>query len=119
MYEYRVIEIINVVDGDTIDTRISTGFGDAKSIRLRLFDIDAPELTGRYADSIRGPAARDFVVNWLTDRRLKVKTEKGSQATIGIGDGAFGRWLGTFIDLETDEVLQDAMREAGHVKNPA
>lgn len=117
MYEYKVLDILKVVDGDTIDCRISKGFGETSAFRFRLFGLDAPELSGKYADPIGGPAARDFVVDWLTNHTmLKVKTEKGSQSTVGIGDGAFGRWLATFIDRETGETLQDAMIDAGHVK---
>lgn len=119
MYEYKVLEVMRVVDGDTIDTRFSFGFGGTLTFRFRLFDFDAPELTGRYADSIRGPEAKTFVEQWLENHWLngiKIKTERGSQSTVGIGDGAFGRWLATFIDMTTGETLQDAMREAGHVK---
>lgn len=119
MYEYRVTEIIRVVDGDTIDTRLSLGFGQTATLRVRLFDIDAPETKGVNADPVRGPAATTFVEDWMEAHfpaGLIIRTEKSSDATIGIGDGAFGRWLGTFVDQATGEVLQDAMRDAGHVK---
>lgn len=118
MYEYRVVEIIRVVDGDTVDCVISLGFGLTAAFRFRLFDFDAPETRGAQADPERGPAAARFAHEWLAQRegQLLVRTEKSSDATVGIGDGAFGRWLATFVDQDTGERLQEAMREAGHAK---
>ena len=43
MYEYSVKEVVNVVDGDTIDIVIDLGFDLTKKERVRLAGIDAPE----------------------------------------------------------------------------
>ena len=43
MYEYR-IEIVKVIDGDTVDVNIDLGFGVwMKKERVRLYGIDTPE----------------------------------------------------------------------------
>ena len=47
MYEYRV-EVVRVVDGDTVDVDIDLGFGVAlNNQRIRLAGIDAPETRTR------------------------------------------------------------------------
>lgn len=118
MYEYRVIDVVNVVDGDTVDVRISLGFGLRAALRVRLLGVDTPEVYGPNA-SDAGRAARAFTAEWLAaimDRgagRLVLATYKGSQQTVGIGDGAFGRWLGSFYDGMTGESLTLALTEQG------
>lgn len=45
--------------------------------------------------------------NWFEtyrDHNLVVQTSKSSHATVGIGDGAFGRWLGAFFAIEADNI---------------
>ena len=101
MYEYRVRKILRVVDGDTIDAEISLGFGLSANFRFRLQGIDTPEIYGAGATE-QGKAAKAFVEKWFEGRfnhggSVTVRTFKASDATLGIGDGAFGRWLGAFI----------------------
>lgn len=118
MYHYRVREIVRVVDGDTVDARLDLGFGIASTIRVRVKDIDTPEVYGRNADPERGPAASEFTHAWLEramEGGLTVQTYKGSSGDVGVGDGAFGRWLGNFIDAEGDTLTQ-ALKDAGHEK---
>ena len=43
MYEYKIKEVIKVVDGDTIDILIDLGFDLTKKERVRLAGIDTPE----------------------------------------------------------------------------
>ena len=43
MYEYKVKEVVKVVDGDTIDVVIDLGFDLFKKERVRLAGIDTPE----------------------------------------------------------------------------
>ena len=42
MYEYRAV-CERVIDGDTIDARIDLGFNVWTFVRIRLYEIDAPE----------------------------------------------------------------------------
>lgn len=117
MYQYRVHEIINVVDGDTVDACLDLGFGLSATIRIRVASIDTPEVFGRNADMVLGSAAKEFTTEWLStpDRGLTVQTYKGAAGAVGIGDGAFGRWLGTFVGSD-GETLDAALRAAGHEK---
>lgn len=43
MYEYRIHEVLRVVDGDTIDVAVDLGFDVLKKVRIRLSGIDCPE----------------------------------------------------------------------------
>ena len=43
MYEYRIKEVVKVVDGDTVDIILDLGFGLFKKERVRIAGIDTPE----------------------------------------------------------------------------
>lgn len=44
LYNYRIVELVKVVDGDTIDLRIDLGFDVFKKVRCRLARVNAPEM---------------------------------------------------------------------------
>jgi endonuclease YncB( thermonuclease family) len=113
LYRYKVIEVIRVVDGDTLDLRLSLGFGLTAAFRFRLAGVDAAEIFGAKAEP-RGREAVRFVTDWLAERadQLTVRTYKGNRSTVGIGDGAFGRWLADMLG-PGDEELSDALVEYG------
>ncbi len=104
-YVYRLIEVLRVVDGDTIDARIDLGFGLQAAFRFRLAHVDAPETRGPSSEA--GARAREFVEQWLAERTgehleedvVLVVTAKSHPSTVGLGDGAFGRWAADFIDI--------------------
>jgi endonuclease YncB( thermonuclease family) len=106
-YVYRVQEIIRAVDGDTIECRISVGFGWSGTMSFRLAHIDTAEMRGVNAS----PAGREhweFVKEWLENHSpLLVRTFKGSQSTVGIGDGHFGRWLAEFHSYDGYSLHED------------
>lgn len=107
-YIYRVVDVLRVVDGDTLDVKLSLGFGLTAAFRFRLAGVDAPEVYGPNA-SPAGRAAADYVTGWLADRagRLYARTYKGADTTVGIGDGAFGRWLADFTCDDGDSLADD------------
>jgi endonuclease YncB( thermonuclease family) len=115
-YVYVVNEVTRVVDGDTVDCRIALGFGLEATFRFRVAGIDTSEVYGADA-SPEGATASAFTADWLAARKgqLLVRTSKGNPSTAGIGNGAFGRWLGTFIGPD-GESLADDLRAAGHAK---
>ena len=43
MYEYKIKEVVKIVDGDTIDVNIDLGFNLTKKERVRVAGIDTPE----------------------------------------------------------------------------
>jgi hypothetical protein len=115
-YVYVVNEVTRVVDGDTVDCRIALGFGLEATFRFRVAGVDTPEVFGARATP-EGVEASAFTERWLTARagQLLVRTSKGNPSTAGIGDGAFGRWLGTFLGPD-GESLADDLRAGGHAK---
>ena len=66
MYEYRV-EVLRVVDGDTVDVDIDLGFGvTLTNQRVRLAGIDAPETRTRdLAEKAEGLKTKAFVEDIL------------------------------------------------------
>tara|TARA_B110000305_G_C19406860_1_gene623248 strand:+ start:882 stop:1322 length:441 start_codon:yes stop_codon:yes gene_type:complete len=102
MYEYRV-NIVKVVDGDTVDVDIDLGFGVwIKDERVRIMGIDTPESRTRdKEEKVFGLAAKT---------RLKELLGKGAILQTQINKdgedmkGKFGRILGDFlIDQENGE----------------
>lgn len=92
MYEYKIKEIVKIVDGDTVDIVIDLGFSLTKKERVRLAGIDTPECRTRDLDEKQmGLEAKAFLTRRLADGEpsgLRVKTKK---------DGKYGRMLGTLF----------------------
>lgn len=103
LYDYKVVEIIRVVDGDTVDARVDLGFHTTAAWRFRLLDCDAPEH--------REPGWREctaFTTAWLASSlsALRVRTEKAD---------SFGRWLADFYRGENHlaDRINDLMTQNG------
>ena len=88
MHEYK-IELIKVVDGDTVDVDIDLGFGVwMRKQRIRLYGIDTPESrTSDAEEKVYGLAAKEFLIRWTNSGELTMKTHKDAK-------GKFGRILG-------------------------
>jgi len=98
MHDWRVIELLKILDGDTWDVRIDREFGDSSTFRFRASYINTPEITGPKAATEReaGLAAKAWCEQWWATHLphgLTALSQKSSDVTVGIGDGAFGRWL--------------------------
>ncbi|WP_090881172.1 thermonuclease family protein [Bauldia litoralis] len=107
-YLYRA-EVVRIVDGDTIDVDIDLGFYIwIRNQRIRLFDIDAPEVNG--ATKAAGVAASEYLEKLLDGKTVIIRTVKGKDGADR--DDSFGRWLGT-IYLDGLDVNQEMIR-AGH-----
>ena len=100
MYEYRV-NILRVVDGDTVDVDIDLGFGVwMHKERVRLYGIDTPESRTRDLEEKKyGLAAKMFLTKWTNSGDLTLKTFKD-------GKGKFGRILGEIWYGEKHNVNQ-------------
>ena len=87
MYEYKIKEVVKVVDGDTVDVILDLGFDMFKKERIRLNGIDAPESrTLDTEEKALGIDAKEFLERRLGEcANLWVATEK---------DGKYGRMLG-------------------------
>jgi len=107
-YLYRA-EVVRVVDGDTIDVDIDLGFYVwIKDQRIRLLDIDAPEVTG--GTKAAGIAATDYLKGLIDGKTIIIRTVKGKDG--GDREDSFGRWLGT---IYLDGVnINEEMLSSGH-----
>lgn len=89
MYEYRVKEVVRVIDGDTIEVLIDLGFDLTKKERVRVAGVDTPEVrTKDSQEKSLGGDASQFAKEWFSQEgEIIVRTEK---------DGKYGRMLGVF-----------------------
>jgi len=81
MYEYKILEICKVVDGDTVDMILDLGFSLRLKQRIRLAEIDAPEILSKDDEERRlGFVAKAYVEEWLkSSDSLRVRTVKGDK----------------------------------------
>ena len=111
MHEYKV-NILKVVDGDTVDVDIDLGFGVwLKKERIRLYAIDTPESRTRDLEEKKyGLAAKKFLTGMLDDEGgIRLKTQKDAE-------GKFGRILGELWRTTNyaDQSINDYMVEKHH-----
>jgi len=110
MYIYKT-KLIRVVDGDTIDLSIDLGFRIIHNIRVRLLDIDTPEVRGDQKPF--GLAAKEAVIAWFNDadRPFFVETSK---------TGKYGRWLARIFYKENEDshkvFLHEYLKDLGFEK---
>jgi endonuclease YncB( thermonuclease family) len=106
MYEYK-LELIRVVDGDTVDGYIDLGFDIKVKKRIRLLGINAPEirlqskikdLKERKAQKELGFKSKRALEGFLSNKDIFVKTRLDKT-------GKYGRVLGTIYITEGDQVI--------------
>jgi len=116
MYEYRV-NVIKIVDGDTVDVDIDLGFGVwLKDERVRIMGIDTPE--SRTSDKVEkkfGLAAKARLKSLLGKQAvLKTQVNKDGEDM----KGKFGRILGDFeaYDAKRDRhtMVTEILIDEGH-----
>jgi micrococcal nuclease len=111
MYIYKT-KLIKVVDGDTMDLSIDLGFRIVHNIRVRLLDIDTPEVRG--VQKPFGLAAKEAAEMWFNDadRPFFVETKK---------TGKYGRWLARIFYRENEDsdkiYLHDYLKDLGFEKS--
>ena len=113
-YNFRVIKINRVVDGDTIDVTIDLGFDLYKKERVRVAGVDTPEKrTRNLEEKALGVDATAWLKSKLEetikgDEELTVRTElKG-------GVGKYGRLLGWLYVGDSDLSLNEQMITEGY-----
>jgi len=113
-YNFRVVEINRVVDGDTIDVTIDLGFDLYKKERVRVAGVDTPEK--RTKDDEEKALGYD-ATHWLEDKLngaiagdddLVIRTE-----LVG-GVGKYGRLLGWLYIGDGEVSLNEQMIEEGY-----
>lgn len=108
MYEYRVKQILKVVDGDTIDVVIDLGFDISFTSRVRLAGIDTPESrTTDAREKILGLEVKEYLKKALegaTD--IVIRTEKADSSE------KYGRILGwLFVNKETGSLNMELVNK--------
>ena len=113
-YNFRVIKINRVLDGDTIDVTIDLGFDLFKKERVRIAGVDTPEKrTRNLEEKALGIDATEWLKGQLTntikgDDELVIRTE-----LVG-GVGKYGRLLGWLYIGESDISINEQMITEGY-----
>ena len=111
MYEYRV-NILKVIDGDTVDVDIDLGFNTwIKKERVRIMGIDTPESRTRNKIEKKFGLASKARLKELLGVKAILKTQvskKGEDMK-----GKFGRILGDFM-TDDGRKCADILCEEGH-----
>ena len=111
MYEYKV-NILKVVDGDTVDVDIDLGFGCwLRNERVRIVGIDCPESrTSDRIEKVFGEAAKQRVTSLLSSEATLISQVSKMGENM---KGKFGRILGDFRTIN-DQVVSITLMEEGH-----
>ena len=113
-YNFRVVEINRVVDGDTIDVTIDLGFDLSKKERVRVAGVDTPEKRTR---DLEEKELGIDATNWMKEKlnealkgddNLVIRTE-----LVG-GVGKYGRLLGWLYLGDAAVSLNEKMIEEGY-----
>ena len=113
-YNFRVVEINRVLDGDTIDVTIDLGFDLYKKERVRVAGVDTPEKRTR---DLEEKELGIEATNWLKkaldgaiagDDDLIIRTELDG------GVGKYGRLLGWLYIGDAELSLNELMIEEGY-----
>jgi len=113
-YNFRVTEIVKVLDGDTIDVLIDLGFDLYKKERVRIAGVDTPEKRTR---NLEEKELGIDATNWLKEKldstiagddELTIRTE-----LVG-GVGKYGRLLGWLYIGDSILSLNEQMITEGY-----
>ena len=114
-YNFRVTEIVKVLDGDTIDVLIDLGFDLFKKERVRIAGVDTPEKRTR---DLEEKALGIDATNWLKKKLEDTIAGEGDELTIRTelvgGTGKYGRLLGWLYINEDAVSLNEQMIEEGY-----
>lgn len=125
-YVYAV-EVIGVVDGDTVDVNIKMGkmmvdlgFGqwvevpkaELRDVRIRFYGMNTPELNSSCENEReRAKRAKRFVEEFLSFTPITMKTLKGRKSD---KEGKYGRILGIFYNSVESVSLNELLVVHGH-----
>jgi len=114
-YNFRVTEIVKVLDGDTIDVLIDLGFDLFKKERVRIAGVDTPEKRTR---DLEEKALGLDATNWLKKKLEDTIAGDGDELTIRTelvgGTGKYGRLLGWLYINEDLISLNEQMITEGY-----
>lgn len=103
LYHYRA-ELISVTDGDTVKVRVDLGMRLYRDVALRIDKINTPEIRGEERE--QGLISKSAAIDWLTGRRLVIRTEKDP--------GSYDRYTAEVFDGDTEESFTSFMLDRGY-----
>ena len=114
-YNFRVTEIVKVLDGDTIDVEIDLGFDLYKRERVRVAGVDTPEKRTR---DLEEKELGIDATNWLKKKLEDTIAGDGDELTIRTelkgGVGKYGRLLGWLYINDEEGSLNEQMITEGY-----
>ena len=113
-YNFRVTEIVKVVDGDTIDVLIDLGFDLYKKERVRIAGVDTPEKRTR---DLEEKELGIHATNWMKDKlteTIKGDEELTIRTELKGGTGKYGRLLGWLYVGDATVSLNEKMITEGY-----
>ena len=113
-YNFRVTEIVKVLDGDTIDVIIDLGFDLYKKERVRIAGVDTPEKRTRDLEEMAlGQDATDWMNEHL-DGAISGEDDLVIRTELDGGVGKYGRLLGWLYIGDELVSLNEQMIEEGY-----
>ena len=108
LYTYKA-EVIRIVDGDTLDAKISLGFDTYVTKRIRFYGINTPESRTRdLEEKKRGKAATARLIEIL-------KSNNNIFILRSHGVGKYGRCLGElFVETLGETAIHTQLINEGH-----
>ena len=113
-YNFRVVSIDRVLDGDTIDVLIDLGFDLYKKERVRIAGVDTPEKRTR---DLEEKELGIHATNWMKDKlteTIKGDEELTIRTELKGGVGKYGRLLGWLYVGDADLSLNEQMITEGY-----
>lgn len=114
MYEYKVREIVKVVDGDTVYATVSLGFHMTALVKLRIEDIDTPEINTK---DVKEKEQGMLLKHLLIDKFAVIRDLNFPMTLKSSKQGKYGRWIGNIYwgnDRENvKEYMEDEMIRLG------
>lgn len=103
VFRYDYVEVLRVIDGDTVELKIDMGNNTFWTDKFRLKGIDAPEMHGETA--VAGIISKGYLERFLAEGIRYVKTHK---------EDKFGRCLVEIYDEGLGVCVNEQMLIAGH-----
>ena len=106
MKYYYKVEVLRIVDGDTVDVRVDLGFDVWHKCRVRLMGINAAESRTRdLEEKARGLAAKQWLIDKVEFKDVEMQSH---------GKGKYGRILGELFVNRVN--INKLMVKEGHAK---
>ena len=113
-YNFRVVSIDRVLDGDTIDVTIDLGFDLYKKERVRVAGVDTPEKRTR---DLEEKALGIDATNWIKEKlegAISGEDELAVRTELVGGMGKYGRLLGWLYIGDAELSLNEQMITEGY-----